>query len=69
MTDGMSNGGSFKDLEKYYKSNKENTPIYSITFGDSDEYELKDLAKLSNGKVFDGKSGLIRAFKEVRSYN
>lgn len=69
MTDGYSNSGSYKNLEKYYKNNKENTPIYSITFGDSSERELKELATLSNGKVFDGKSGLIRAFKEVRSYN
>ena len=69
MTDGYSNSGSYKNLESYYKSNKENTPIYSITFGDSSERELRELANLSNGKVFDGKSGLIRAFKEVRSYN
>ena len=69
MTDGMSNSGTFSSLENYYKSNKETTPIYSITFGNSSEYELKDLAKLSNGKVFDGKSGLKQAFSEVRSYN
>ena len=69
MTDGMSNGGSFRDLKRYYESNKEKTPIYSITFGSSDEYELKNLANLSNGKIFDGKSGLVTAFKEVRSYN
>ena len=69
MTDGMSNSGSFKDLKKYYETNKEKTPIYSITFGSSSEDELTKLANLSNGKVFDGKSGLIKAFKEVRSYN
>ena len=69
MTDGYSNSGSFYDLERYYKNNKETVPIYSITFGSSDDYQLKDLAKLSNAKVFDGKSGLLRAFTEVRSYN
>ena len=69
MTDGMSNGGSYKELSKFYRENKIKTPIYSITFGYSSEYELSDLAKLSNGKIFDGKSGLIKAFKEVRSYN
>lgn len=69
MTDGNSNTGSYRDLETYYKNNKSDVPIYSITFGSSSEYELKKLAKLSNGKVFDGKSGLREAFAEVRSYN
>ena len=69
MTDGQSNSGSFKDLKNYYTKNKETTPIYSITFGSSSEYDLRELAELSNGKVFDGKSGLLKAFTEVRSYN
>ena len=69
MTDGMSNVGSYYDLEKYYKSSKNLVPIYSITFGDSSEYELNKVSKLTNGKVFDGKTGLKEAFKEVRSYN
>ena len=69
MTDGYSNSGSFYDLKTYYDKNKETVPIYSITFGSSDDYQLKDLAKLSNAKIFDGKSGLTRAFTEVRSYN
>ena len=56
-------------LERYYKSNKSSIPIYSITFGDSSEYELNKVARLTNGKVFDGKSGLKEAFMEVRSYN
>lgn len=69
MTDGESNTGSFNDLKKYYTKNKENVPIYSITFGSSSEYQLNKLADLTNGKVFDGKSGLLKAFTEVRSYN
>ena len=69
MTDGMSNGGSYRDLERYYENNRLDIPIYSITFGSSSEYELSDIADLTNGKVFDGKSGLLKAFTEVRSYN
>lgn len=69
MTDGNSNSGSYSELKSYYNKNKETTPIYSITFGDSSEYELNKLAELSNGKVFDGKNGLKKAFSEVRSYN
>ena len=69
MTDGVSNAGSYSELSKYYKKNNIDIPIYSITFGYSSEDELNDLAELSNGKVFDGKSGLLKAFREVRSYN
>ena len=69
MTDGMANSGSFSDLKSHYNKNKDKVPIYSITFGSSSERQLRDLAKLSNGKIFDGKSGLKRAFSEVRSYN
>ena len=69
MTDGESNTGSYSDLSKYYKNSNLDIPIYSITFGDSSEKQLSGVASLTNGKVFDGKSGLKRAFKEVRSYN
>ena len=69
MTDGESNTGSYYDVQKYYHMNEETTPIYSITFGYSDESQLRQLAELSNAKVFDGKSGLKEAFAEVRSYN
>jgi len=69
MTDGESNTGSYSELSKYYNSNNLDIPIYSITFGYSSEEQLNQIAKLTNGKVFDGKSGLKEAFKEVRSYN
>ena len=69
MTDGESNVGSYYDLERYYKKTKSDIPIYSITFGDSNEYQLQTIANLTNAKVFDGKSGLLKAFTEVRSYN
>ncbi len=69
MTDGNSNAGSYHNLKYYYRDNKLDIPIYSITFGDSSEYELRDIADLTNAKVFDGKSGLLKAFTEVRSYN
>lgn len=69
MTDGESNTGNYYDVQKYYHMNRETTPIYSITFGYSSETQLRELADLSNAKIFDGKSGLKKAFAEVRSYN
>ncbi len=69
MTDGQSNSGSYRELASYYNKNKSTVPIYSITFGYSSEYQLEQIASLTNGKVFDGKTGLRKAFAEVRSYN
>lgn len=69
MTDGYSNNGTYKELEEYYHKYDLDIPIYSITFGSSSESQLNRIASLTNGKVFDGKSGLKAAFKEVRSYN
>ena len=41
-----------------------------IMFGDADSKQLNDLAKLSNGKVFDGRNGnLSGIFREVKGYN
>ena len=69
MTDGQSNMGSFSNLSSYYKIVNKQIPIYSIMFGDAYEYELQDIADLTNGKIFDGKTDLLKAFKEVRGYN
>ena len=41
-----------------------------IMFGDADSQQLDDLAKLSNGKVFEGRNGnLSGIFREVKGYN
>ena len=70
MTDGDPNEySSFYDLEKKYKKLNSSIPIYSITFGSAKERYLEQIAELTNAKVFDGKTSLIEAFKEVREYN
>ena len=71
MTDGKSNVGSYNILSTAYNSSLDNKsiPIYSIMFGNSDRSELTDIARLSNAKVFDGRNDLLKAFREVRSYN
>ena len=69
MTDGQINYGSINDLRTYYNSKNSNVPIYSIMFGQAVASELNDIADLSNAKVFDGRTNLLRAFKEVRGYN
>ena len=69
MTDGVGNIGTYKELNDTYREYNKDIPIYSITFGDADVEQLEKMALLSNGKVFDGKKDLVKAFKTVRGYN
>lgn len=69
MTDGRVNHGTFSDIDNYYSNHGHGVPIYNIMFGDADEDDLKRLANMSNAKVFDGRTNLLGAFKEVRGYN
>ena len=69
MTDGASNKGSLNSLTKVYKNVNKDIPIYSIMFGDALDYQLEDIAELTNAKVFDGRTNLLEAFKQVRGYN
>ena len=69
MTDGLSNMGSFDDFKLRYEQEGMAVPFYSIMFGSAFEEELQDIAELTNAKVFDGKTDLLKAFKEVRGYN
>ena len=69
MTDGESNIGTINDLKRNYNGNKADIPIYSIMFASAKENQLRDIARLTNAKVFDGRKDLLSAFKEVRGYN
>ncbi len=69
MTDGEGNVGYYRDLENTYNRINLPIPIYSIQFGNADRDQLDSMAKLSNGKVFDGTNNLVDAFMEVRGYN
>lgn len=69
MTDGMSNYGNYASLSKTYSNIGKDIPIYSIMFGDADSTQLESIAKLTNAKVFDGRTNLLEAFKQVRGFN
>lgn len=69
MTDGESNTGSLYNLQNAYKYAGKDIPIYSIMFGDASSHQLDGIAKLTNAKVFDGRTNLLEAFKQVRGYN
>jgi len=71
MTDGASNDrvNSYYSFESYYRNANLDIPVFSITFGDAYEYELERIAEATNGKVFDGKTDLVEAFKATREYS
>ena len=71
MTDGASNDtrNSYESFRNYYERYNLKIPVFSITFGSAYEYELNRIAELTNGKVFDGKTNLVEAFKETREYS
>jgi len=69
MTDGEANVGSLSELQADYNTINKDIPIYSIMFGDAKEKQLIDIAYLTHAKVFDGRTNLLEAFKEVRGYN
>ena len=68
----MTDGQSINDYDYLYDNyvyNNFKVPIYSITFGDASPEQLEEIAELTNAKVFDGKTDLLKAFKEVRSFS
>ncbi len=69
MTDGAGNVGTYSQTSSAYRRVNKDIPIYSITFAQAEKSQLDLLAELSNGKVFDGRVDLVKAFKTVRGYN
>ena len=51
------------------EKSKNKIPVYSIMFGNADSEQLNRIANLTSGKVFDGRTNLLEAFKIVRGYN
>ena len=70
MTDGRSNGWmEFGDFAAAYEEMGMDIPVFSIMFGDAEESQLEELARYTNGRVFDGTEDLIGAFRSVKGYN
>jgi Ca-activated chloride channel family protein len=69
MTDGQSNQGSIDDVRSAIAATGLNVPTYNITFGDASVDQLKQLADLTKGRVFDGTKDLITAFRNAKGNN
>lgn len=69
MTDGRSNEGSYNALRDRYNQGERDIPVFGITFGDASADQLDDIAELTFGRVFDGRSDLVEAFRKAKGYN
>jgi Ca-activated chloride channel homolog len=68
MTDGRSEGNRDAFIRSW-RAQGSKVPVFGITFGDADRTQLDSLTAETGGRVFDGRSGLVDAFRAVRGYN
>jgi Ca-activated chloride channel family protein len=73
MTDGENNQGlSQSEFEQWYRSQSDNIagiPVFPILFGEGSPEELRQLADMTGGRMFDSRSNTLAAvFKEIRGY-
>ena len=70
MTDGQS-AGSIEVLEREIRrrAGKKDVPVFSITFGQADDRQLKNVSQLTGGRVFNGQKDLAKAFRDAKGYN
>ena len=69
MTDGKSQGGIEGLRAALNRRSGPAVPVFSITFGDADDRQLKQVSELTGGRVFDGKKDLAHAFRAAKGYN
>ncbi|NJM34893.1 MAG: VWA domain-containing protein [Rhodomicrobium sp.] len=72
LTDGENNQGISPDrFISFYTSlppEVRATKVFPVLFGSASEAEMKELAEMSAGRLFDGKKSLAGAFKSIRGY-
>ena len=69
MTDGRSNEDLFSQLNSKYIASGRDVPVFAITFGDAATDQLDPIVEMSFGRLFDGKSDLVAAFRKAKGYN
>lgn len=73
LTDGQNTSGyDVGDFERWYRdlpAEEKGIRVFPVIFGDADPRELKRLADITGGRVFDSRTaGLQAVFKEIRGY-
>lgn len=44
-------------------------PTYTILFGDADPQQMQKLARTTSGRMFDGRTDILVAFRQAKGYN
>jgi Ca-activated chloride channel family protein len=73
FTDGESNKGrTFDEFKRDYEQLPEDArsiPVFMVLFGDANEQQLRELVKVTGGRLFDArKTPLYSVFKDIRAY-
>ena len=73
FTDGENNKGrdlaEFKAAYAALPEDVKGIPVFMVLFGEAKESDLKELVKITGGRVFDArKAGLAAVFKDIRAY-
>ena len=68
LTDGKSDGSFSAVSRRLDPSPVKNIPVFSILFGNASEEQVKQLAEVTAARVFDGRKGLVKAFRQARGY-
>lgn len=73
MTDGDNSAGPpIQHFEEFYRQQPpelRHIKTFTVLFGNADEAEMKRVAELTGGRMFDGRKGdLSRVFKKIRGY-
>jgi Ca-activated chloride channel family protein len=66
MSDGKSDG-KLADTQRHPLSR--DVPVYTILFGEADPVQMQELARVTSGRMFDGRKDMIAAFREAKGYN
>lgn len=69
MTDGRDNSSSFDQFRSYIQTTENDIPVFVITFADADDSQVEPMTDLTFGRVFDGRSDLVAAFRSAKGYN
>jgi Ca-activated chloride channel homolog len=70
MTDGRSNSGNFNTLRtRLGQASPGPVPVYAILFGDASEVQLQQITDATSGRIFDGRTDLIGAFRQSKANN
>lgn len=73
LTDGENNKGrTFEEFKRDYEQLPEDArsiPVFMVLFGDANERQLRELVKVTGGRLFDArKTPLYGVFKDIRAY-